>query len=216
MKIRLTFLFVMMPTICFSQSLSPYGGWGGPPEEVEMYSAPDFYYMEEELPPWETQVQKSPDYGNIKIPIMPVAPDMTYYPNNETEGTIIIETSRKVLFYTVNDVKAYKYPIGVGREGFEWSGVQTVSRIQEWPEWTPPKEMLQRRPELPQHMAGGLKNPLGAVAIYLGDSLYRIHGTNDPKSIGKAESSGCIRMMNEHAVHLASMVQIGTKVKVYK
>lgn len=216
--------FLLLCSSAYGQELSPYGSWGGPPEQtIVPRSFPEFIFPWEEpieppefIPPWEINVKRSYEYGNIKIPIEPIAPDMTYYPNNETPGTIIIETSRKVLFYTVNDVKAYKYPISVGREGFQWSGEEKVSRIQEWPDWNPPKEMLERRPELPDHMDGGIKNPLGAVAIYLGDSLYRIHGTNDPKSIGRAESSGCIRMLNEHAVHLASIVDVGTTVKVYK
>jgi lipoprotein-anchoring transpeptidase ErfK/SrfK len=137
-------------------------------------------------------------------------------PNGEEPGTVIIDSRNKRLYFIINTNEVFVYPISVGREGFDWSGTEQVSRIQYWPDWTPPKEMLRRRPDLPVFMAGGLKNPLGAVAIYLGDTLYRIHGTNDPASIGRAESSGCIRMMNEHALHLASIVGIGTTVKVFK
>lgn len=224
MKIKFAIALSCVSTSALAQGLSPFGGWGGPPENAQVYSAPmpsfDLPWNEPvfETPPpaFENRPQKNQNYGNIKVDIEPVAPEIVYYPNNEQEGTVIIETNRKLLFYTINDVKAFRYPISVGREGFQWSGIEHVSRIQEWPDWTPPKEMLQRRPELPSHMNGGLKNPLGAVAIYLGNSLYRIHGTNDPKSIGRAESSGCIRMMNEHAVHLASIVDIGTTVKVFK
>jgi len=104
----------------------------------------------------------------------------------------------------------------VGRQGFAWTGKEKVARITDWPDWYPPAEMRQRRPELPQRMLGGVHNPLGAKAIYLGNTLYRIHGTNDPKSIGKAESSGCFRMMNENVLHLASLVKVGTEVTIVR
>ena len=111
---------------------------------------------------------------------------------------------------------AFAYPIGVGREGFSWTGSEKVSNITDWPDWYPPAEMRKRKPELPERMLGGLNNPLGAKAIYLGNTLYRIHGTNDPKSIGRAESSGCFRMLNAHVLHLASLVQVGTPVTVVR
>jgi lipoprotein-anchoring transpeptidase ErfK/SrfK len=106
--------------------------------------------------------------------------------------------------------------VGVGRPGFEWAGTKTVTAKQEWPNWTPPAEMLKRRPDLPRHMAGGLENPLGARALYLGNSLYRIHGSNEPDSIGQAVSSGCIRMLNEDVVDLYKRVRVGTKVVVLR
>ena len=114
-----------------------------------------------------------------------------------------------MLYFILSPTEAYQYPISVGREGFSWTGTEVISRKQEWPDWNPPKEMIARDPRLPDKMTGGMKNPLGALALYLGNTLYRIHGTNDPKSIGRAASSGCFRMMNEHVLHLASLASVG-------
>ncbi|MCJ2125269.1 L,D-transpeptidase [Methylobacterium sp. J-077] len=129
-------------------------------------------------------------------------------------GTIVIDTSAKHLYLVQPGQRALRYGIGVGRPGFAWSGLKTVSRKAEWPDWTPPAEMLARRPDLPRHMAGGPANPLGARALYLGSSLYRIHGTNEPGTIGQSVSSGCIRMMNEDVVDLYERVPVGTRVEV--
>lgn len=129
-------------------------------------------------------------------------------------GKIVIDQSAKKLYYTVSSSKAYVYPIAVGKEGFRWTGTQKISRKVDWPDWRPPAEMRQRKPHLPEFMSGGVKNPLGAKALYLGNSLYRIHGTNDPSSIGTAASSGCIRMHNGHVVHLAKLAGVGTTVHV--
>jgi lipoprotein-anchoring transpeptidase ErfK/SrfK len=136
------------------------------------------------------------------------------YPTREAPGTIVIDTPATRLYYVLGGGKAISYGIGVGREGFTWSGVQTISRKSEWPDWIPPQEMLQRQPYLPRFMAGGPGNPLGARAMYLGSSQYRIHGTNDPSTIGKFVSSGCIRLTNEDVVDLFSRVDVGTKVVV--
>jgi len=137
---------------------------------------------------------------------------------NQNAGTIIIDTQNKFLYLMQEDGRAMRYGIGVGREGFEWSGTAKVGRKAEWPTWTPPKEMRQREPWLPESMDGGLENPLGARALYLfegaKDTLYRIHGTNQPETIGKAVSSGCIRMLNEDVIDLYQRVPIGTKVVV--
>jgi len=130
------------------------------------------------------------------------------------KGMVIIDQSDKTLYYGLGDGKAYAYPVAVGKKGFKWTGTQKVSRVQSWPDWVPPAEMRQRKPHLPLKMTGGVNNPLGAKAIYLGSSLYRIHGTNDASSIGTEASSGCIRMHNGHVVHLASLVGKGTTVKV--
>ena len=111
---------------------------------------------------------------------------------------------------------ALRYPISVGREGFNWNGTEKISRVAEWPDWHPPAEMRERDPSLPEKMSGGIRNPLGAKALYLGNSLYRIHGTNDAKSIGRAASSGCFRMLNGHVVDLASRVGVGTPVTVVR
>jgi len=129
-------------------------------------------------------------------------------------GAIVVDTPRRFLFLVLGNGRALRYGIGVGRPGFEWAGVKSVTRKAQWPGWTPPPEMRKRRPELPQHMAGGEDNPLGARALYLGSSLYRIHGTNEPHTIGHNVSSGCIRMMNEDVMDLYERVKVGTKVVV--
>lgn len=136
------------------------------------------------------------------------------YQGPETPGTIVVDTPRKFLYFVQGRGRAIRYGIGVGRPGFEWSGVKSVSRKAEWPDWTPPAEMLARRPDLPRHMDGGPANPLGARALYLGSSLYRIHGTNEPHTIGQNVSSGCIRMMNGDVVDLYDRVRVGTRVVV--
>ncbi|HWG04540.1 MAG TPA: L,D-transpeptidase family protein [Beijerinckiaceae bacterium] len=136
------------------------------------------------------------------------------YAGPEKAGTVIVDPESKFLFLVLADGRAMRYGIGVGREGFEWHGTQTISRKAEWPGWTPPPEMRERQPYLPIHMDGGPDNPLGARALYLGNSLYRIHGTNQPETIGKNVSSGCIRMMNEDVIDLYGRVPVGTKVIV--
>lgn len=136
------------------------------------------------------------------------------FPNKETVGTVIIDTEARTLYLTLSNRVAYRYPISVGRQGFTWTGTEQISRIADWPDWHPPEEMRARQPALPEKMTGGLRNPLGVKAIFLGNSLYRIHGTNDPRTIGRAASSGCFRMLNAHVVHLAGLVKIGTTVKV--
>jgi lipoprotein-anchoring transpeptidase ErfK/SrfK len=133
---------------------------------------------------------------------------------SEAPGTIIIDTGHTALYYVLGQGRAIRYGVGVGREGFTWSGVQTISRKAEWPDWHPPAEMIARQPYLPRFMAGGAGNPLGARAMYLGSSQYRIHGTNDPSTIGKFVSSGCIRLTNEDITDLFNRVDVGTKVVV--
>jgi lipoprotein-anchoring transpeptidase ErfK/SrfK len=132
----------------------------------------------------------------------------------EAPGTIIIDTGNTVLYYVVAPGRAIRYGVGVGREGFTWSGVQAITNKAEWPDWHPPAQMIARQPYLPRFMAGGPGNPLGARAMYLGSSEYRIHGTNDPTTIGKFVSSGCIRLTNEDVSDLFSRVSIGTRVVV--
>jgi lipoprotein-anchoring transpeptidase ErfK/SrfK len=136
------------------------------------------------------------------------------YQGREAPGTIIIDTPNTYLYYVLGNGRAVRYGIGVGREGFTWSGVQTIARKTEWPDWHPPAEMIARQPYLPRFMAGGESNPLGARAMYLGNSIYRIHGTNAPSTIGGRVSSGCIRMLNEDVIDLYERVNIGTKVVV--
>ncbi len=141
-------------------------------------------------------------------------PQSVSYDGKHAPGTIVIDTSSKFLYLVEGEGKAMRYGIGVGRDGFRWSGVKNITRKAEWPDWTPPAEMLERRPDLPRHMAGGPENPLGARAMYLGTSLYRIHGSNEPWTIGTAVSSGCIRMRNEDVIDLYGRVKVGTKVVV--
>jgi lipoprotein-anchoring transpeptidase ErfK/SrfK len=136
------------------------------------------------------------------------------YHGREGAGTIVIDTPNKFLFLVQGDGKALRYGIGVGRPGFTWSGVKQISAKKEWPAWTPPPEMLARRPDLPRHMEGGPQNPLGARAMYLGSSLYRIHGSNEPWTIGTNVSSGCIRMRNEDVIDLYGRVNVGARVVV--
>ncbi len=131
-------------------------------------------------------------------------------------GTIVVSTTERRLFYVTARGEAIQYSVGVGRPGFEWAGSKTVSMKREWPDWRPPAEMLKRRPDLPRYMPGGPDNPLGARALYLGSSLYRIHGSNEPETIGQAVSSGCIRMTNEDVVDLYNRVRVGSRVVVLR
>jgi lipoprotein-anchoring transpeptidase ErfK/SrfK len=136
------------------------------------------------------------------------------YQGSEAPGTIIIDTPNTFLYLVMGNGRAMRYGIGVGRDGFRWSGVQHITKKAEWPDWTPPAEMIARQPYLPRFMAGGATNPLGARAMYLGNTIYRIHGTNAPSTIGQRVSSGCIRLTNEDVADLYSRVNIGTKVIV--
>jgi lipoprotein-anchoring transpeptidase ErfK/SrfK len=136
------------------------------------------------------------------------------YHGNEAPGTIVIDTGSTFLYLVQPGGRAIRYGIGVGRDGFRWSGTQTITRKAEWPDWTPPAEMIARQPYLPRFMAGGPTNPLGARALYLGSTIYRIHGTNAPSTIGQRVSSGCFRLTNEDVVDLASRVNVGAKVVV--
>jgi lipoprotein-anchoring transpeptidase ErfK/SrfK len=136
------------------------------------------------------------------------------YQTNHPAGTIIIDTPNTYLYLVLGNGRAMRYGIGVGRDGFTWSGTQTISRMAEWPDWTPPPEMIARQPYLPRYMAGGPGNPMGARAMYLGSTIYRIHGTNMPNTIGQRVSSGCIRLTNEDVADLYSRVKVGTRVVV--
>jgi lipoprotein-anchoring transpeptidase ErfK/SrfK len=147
--------------------------------------------------------------GSGPIPRQTVSFASQYAP-----GTILINTAERRLYLVLPNGQALRYGIGVGRDGFRWSGVHRISAKKEWPSWTPPSQMLARRPDLPRHMAGGIENPLGARAMYLGSTLYRIHGSNEPETIGQAVSSGCFRMTNEDVTDLYSRVSVGTTVVV--
>lgn len=177
-----------------------YGAWDAAPSADE-----------------EARLSKTPGRnGGDKPYIRAVAPAQVAFSGPYSPGSIVIDTGARKLYYVLSATSAYAYSIGVGRQGFTWTGKEKVSRVADWPDWYPPADMRRRKPELPERMLGGIRNPLGAKAIYLGNTLYRIHGTNDPKSIGKAESSGCFRMLNENVLHLASLVRVGTEVTVVR
>jgi hypothetical protein len=152
--------------------------------------------------------------GGERPYISPIPARRVSFPSNYKVGSIIIDSRGRQLFLVESPDTARYYPISVGRDGFSWTGTELVSRKAEWPDWHPPAEMRERDPRLPVKMTGGVNNPLGAVAIYLGNTLYRIHGTNDPNSIGRAASSGCFRMLNGHAMDLAGRIDVGTPVTV--
>jgi lipoprotein-anchoring transpeptidase ErfK/SrfK len=177
--------------------------------------------------------QQQPSYYEPQRPMMPAVPEqdeaydprqrqfdpkyekqLVDYDGKEKPGTIVIDTPNKFLYLVQGEGRALRYGIGVGRPGYTWSGVKAVSAKREWPDWTPPAEMLARRPDLPRHMAGGPENPLGARAMYLGSTLYRIHGSNEPWTIGTNVSSGCIRMRNEDVIDLYGRVNVGARVIV--
>ena len=166
---------------------------------------------------WSTEQIENPNIPQAdESPTMPdrLKRTIVNFPSREAAGTIVIDTANTHLFYVLGGGRAVRYGVGVGREGFTWAGTQTVTRKAEWPDWHPPAEMVARQPYLPRFMAGGPGNPLGARAMYLGSSVYRIHGTNDPTTIGKFVSSGCIRLINEDVSDLFSRVSVGTKVVV--
>jgi lipoprotein-anchoring transpeptidase ErfK/SrfK len=144
----------------------------------------------------------------------PFARQMVLFRSSEAPGTLVIHTSERFLYVVQGNNRALRYGIGVGREGFTWSGLVKVSRKSEWPDWTPPPEMIQRQPYLPRFMAGGPGNPMGARALYLGSTVYRIHGTNQPETIGHAVSSGCFRLANGDVMDLYERVALGAKVVI--
>ncbi len=156
--------------------------------------------------------------GYARSNASPIPRQTVSYPGNHAAGTIIVKTAERRLYYTLGNGKAIKYAVGVGRDGFTWAGTNAVSRKAEWPGWTPPPQMIARERAkgriLPAHMKGGPDNPLGARAMYIGSTLYRIHGTNQPSTIGQAMSSGCIRMANDDVIHLYNQVKIGARVIV--
>ena len=153
-------------------------------------------------------------FDNVGLQASPVPRQTVRYDGPYAPGTIIISTKERRLYFVLPDHQALKYGVGVGRPGFTWSGVTVVANKREWPDWTPPEQMLLRRPDLPRHMVGGIENPLGARALYLGGTLYRIHGSNEPDTIGEAVSSGCIRMTNEDVTDLYGRASVGAKVVV--
>lgn len=215
----------------YQQRWDPDDDWGDGTTYERDYeqrrAAPPEYQLDDEsgqdqAESGQPQSPRGPDgkpigqNGGARPVIQAVAPEVTSFAAGHAPGSIVIDTGARKLYFVRDAMSAFVYPIGVGRDGFSWSGTEKVSRVADWPDWYPPAEMRKRKPELPERMLGGLNNPLGAKAIYLGNTLYRIHGTNDPKSIGHAESSGCFRMLNAHVLHLASMVQVGADVSVVR
>ncbi len=166
----------------------------------------------EELPV-EEQPGVVPDPDEERLPAA-YQRQLVFFRTAEPPGTIIISTSERFLYLVLGNNRALRYGIGVGRDGFQWSGLIRISRKAEWPDWIPPPEMIDRQPYLPRFMAGGPGNPLGARALYLGNTVYRIHGTNQPQTIGHAVSSGCFRLVNGDVVDLYDRVPVGTKVVV--
>jgi lipoprotein-anchoring transpeptidase ErfK/SrfK len=161
------------------------------------------------------QAALTPDFRQVERDLDPkYLPQSVAYAGPHKAGTVVIDTPNKFLYLVEGDGRARRYGIGVGRPGFEWAGVKAITRKAEWPDWRPPAEMLKRRPDLPRYMAGGPENPMGARGLYLGSTLYRIHGTNEPHTIGQAVSSGCIRMRNEDVTDLYERVRVGTRVIV--
>ena len=161
----------------------------------------------------EDQPGYEPDPESERLPAI-YQRQMVFYRTTEAPGTIIVHTSERFLFVVQGNNRALRYGIGVGRDGFQWSGLLKITRKAEWPDWTPPPEMIARQPYLPRFMAGGPGNPLGARALYLGTTVYRIHGTNQPQTIGQSVSSGCFRLVNPDVVDLYDRIPVGTKVIV--
>jgi lipoprotein-anchoring transpeptidase ErfK/SrfK len=177
--------------------------YGRQPIPLLQQAYPQQAYPEQEQPAYDARQRSfDPQYEKQEVD----------YRGSEGAGTIVIDTPNKFLFLVEGNGHALRYGIGVGRPGFTWSGVKTITAKREWPDWTPPAEMIARRPDLPRHMEGGPENPLGARAMYLGSTLYRIHGSNEPWTIGTNVSSGCIRMRNEDVIDLYGRVNVGTKV----
>lgn len=219
--------------------VAPYGSRAAAPYEQPPAAAsrvPDDYRFARPSanpvyrPPGEVAAQGAPAAGNARFAALPpdyrpeqgqdgeLAPrfrrQLVAYRTSEPAGTVVVDTANTYMYYVVGNGQAVRYGIGVGREGFTWSGRERISRMAEWPDWHPPSEMLGRQPDLPRFMAGGEGNPLGARALYLGKTLYRIHGTNQPSTIGTFVSSGCIRMLNADVEDLYRRVKVGTQVVV--
>jgi lipoprotein-anchoring transpeptidase ErfK/SrfK len=184
------------------------------PPQMQMQPAPQFapQYAPQVIAP-EAATPSDEQDENAQLPER-LQRQVVDYPTREASGTVIVDTPHTFLYYVLGNGKAVRYGIGVGREGYTWSGVKSIIRKTEWPDWYPPADMVKRQPYLPRMVAGGPGNPLGARAMYIGGTEYRIHGTNDPTSIGKHMSSGCIRMTNDNAIDLFNRVSVGSKVIV--
>jgi lipoprotein-anchoring transpeptidase ErfK/SrfK len=180
------------------------GSGFGPPPGLTLTSGTPANFLQLKTPGSGKKVRLDAKFMRQVVP----------YRTDQAVGTIVVNTGEKFLYLVLGQGKALRYGIGTAKDGFEWSGTHKITRKAEWPGWTPPAEMKQRRPDLPDYMAGGPKNPLGARALYIGSTLYRIHGTNEPWTIGSDVSSGCIRMVNDDVIDLYTRVKIGAKVIV--
>ncbi|BCM84679.1 ErfK/YbiS/YcfS/YnhG family protein [Methylobacterium indicum] len=182
--------------------------YAGQPYDSPSYRATQGYYG-------QGQVGQGQAAGSTEqAQVAPIPRELVPFNGAYAPGTLVVSTAERRLYLVLGDGMALRYGVGVGRPGFTWSGTKTITAKREWPSWTPPKEMLARRPDLPRYMAGGIDNPLGARAMYIGGTLYRIHGSNEPDTIGQAVSSGCIRMTNDDVTDLYSRVKVGAKVVV--
>jgi lipoprotein-anchoring transpeptidase ErfK/SrfK len=198
-------------TMAFSGSAQ-----AAPPQLFPFFIVPQTQYVVPQTPyapPPAVAAPSEDENATVEMPAR-LRRQVVSYATREAPGTIIIDTPNTYLYLVLGNGQAMRYGIGVGRDGFTWSGVQSITKKAEWPDWVPPPEMIQRQPYLPRHMAGGPGNPLGARAMYLGGTVYRIHGTNAPQTIGTQVSSGCIRLTNEDVSDLYSRVNVGTKVVV--
>jgi hypothetical protein len=195
----------------------PYGrsSYSRPPPQDGFFS---LFGWDDDDDPYYRRRPMGPKFqsGGDRPDIAPLQPQRVSFQSSYPVGSIVIDHRGRQLFFIQSSSTALRYPISVGREGFNWNGTEKISRVAQWPDWHPPEEMRERDPSLPEKMSGGIRNPLGAKALYLGNTLYRIHGTNDAKSIGRAASSGCFRMLNGHVVDLASRVGVGTPVTVVR
>jgi lipoprotein-anchoring transpeptidase ErfK/SrfK len=214
-------LVVLAALICVAQSAAAQDRMDWMPWNKPGYVAPSYDRPEsrERAPPKRrVAIDRAPALlkGGPRPAIASVPPEHVAFNSVYASGTIVIDTSGRKLYLVQSPTEALVYPISVGREGFAWTGTESISRVAAWPDWRPPAEMRERDPRLPEKMTGGIRNPLGAKALYLGNTLYRIHGTNDERTIGRASSSGCFRMRNGHVVDLAGRVGIGTTVVVLK
>jgi lipoprotein-anchoring transpeptidase ErfK/SrfK len=189
-------ILVPIAAICATTALAPAQG-RAPFETMQIEDQPGY----------------EPDPETERLPAI-YQRQMVFYRTTEPPGTIIVHTAERFLFVVQGNNRALRYGIGVGRDGFQWSGLLKITRKAEWPDWTPPPEMIARQPYLPRFMAGGPGNPLGARALYLGTTVYRIHGTNQPQTIGQSVSSGCFRLVNPDVVDLYERIPVGTKVIV--
>ena len=206
----------------YAYGVRPGYGYGRPGYGSQGYGSPYGFDDDDDdmVPPAARPRQALPNQppvtsdGGPRPSISAKTPPLVAFNSSYGAGNIVIDSSGRALYYVVSSTEAYRYPIAVGREGFSWTGAEKISRKAEWPDWRPPAEMRERQPGLPEVMTGGLRNPLGARAIYLGSTLYRIHGTNDAKSIGGAASSGCFRMTNNHIADLYNRASVGSTVTV--